>query len=144
MGRTPTRTILRGLEVTLFMGIVFVSTSCEPFGDAMCDLFSDDPECEVTWFWEHSPYGYDYDTGSDADVETQDCGAVSYEGCCDGDTLYYCDSGYLTSINCQSATEYHGTCGWYAEDGEAFYDCVDESVASAEPSGAHPMECPEG
>jgi len=42
------------------------------------------------------------------------CGAVTYEGECQGNTVVWCDGG-LHSIKC-------GTCGWDAKNG--FYNCL--------------------
>ena len=60
------------------------------------------------------------------------CGSVTYEGCCNGDELRYCENGTLTTMACSA-----GTCGWEASGG--FYDCG--TSGAADPSGAHPKNC---
>ncbi|MFT7624486.1 MAG: hypothetical protein ACI9WU_003674 [Myxococcota bacterium] len=60
-----------------------------------------------------------------------DCGAVSFEGCCEGDTLKYCDRG-LQQGDCAE-----GGCGW--EDTVGYYSCEGDG---ADPSGANPLACP--
>ena len=58
------------------------------------------------------------------------CGGISYEGCCDGTELNYCDNGELKTVDCQS-------CGWKQQ--AQYYDC---GASGADPSGTHPLECP--
>ena len=59
-------------------------------------------------------------------------GSVSYEGCCDGEVLKYCDGGYK-EIDCSE----NASCGW-DPDG-SYYNCGTDG--SADPSGAHPLSC---
>jgi MYXO-CTERM domain-containing protein len=60
------------------------------------------------------------------------CGDVTYEGCCEGDVLKYCEGGQLTEGACEA-----GTCGW---DGSgSFYNCG--TNGGADPSGAFPKAC---
>ena len=61
-----------------------------------------------------------------------DCGGISFEGCCDGTVVKYCDQGSLEAISCAEA------CGWDGE--EDYYDCASES--SEDPSGNNPIDCP--
>ena len=63
------------------------------------------------------------------------CGAVSYEGCCDGTTVKYCDtSKTVKTIDCSK----NPSCGWSSSGG--VYDCG--TYGSSEPSGKHPKNCP--
>ncbi len=64
------------------------------------------------------------------------CGAISTEGCCDGDVLKYCDSGQLTTLDCAGNPK----CGWDATN--AYYDCG--TAGAADPSGSNPIKCPTG
>jgi hypothetical protein len=64
------------------------------------------------------------------------CGSVTYEGCCDGVTLLYCDNDELQTIPCGDNEAPNNTCGWSADDG--FYDC---GQTGADPSGKNPLEC---
>jgi len=63
------------------------------------------------------------------------CGDVSYEGCCDGDLLQYCESGQLKQAQCDG-----GTCGW--DNGKGFYNCG--TSGGADPSGQYPKDCDGG
>ena len=70
-------------------------------------------------------------------VTKMDCGAVTYQGCCDGDSgLKYCDPNQgLTAGACPAATP---TCTWDGTNG--VYTCG--TVASSDPSGTYPRACP--
>jgi agmatine deiminase len=61
------------------------------------------------------------------------CGGIAYEGCCDGETLKYCDNGVLKTIDCSN----NPSCGWLT--GSNFYDCGTDG--SADPSGTFPKQC---
>jgi MYXO-CTERM domain-containing protein len=61
------------------------------------------------------------------------CGTVTYEGCCDGQNLYYCENNQLYFINCSQ----NPSCGWQASG--PYYDCG--TAGTADPSGTHPMAC---
>ncbi len=63
----------------------------------------------------------------------QGCGSITYEGCCTGDKLKYCETSELKSLDCPA-----GTCGW--SDAGGFYDCNTEG--KADPTGANPLSCP--
>ena len=60
------------------------------------------------------------------------CDGVSFEGCCDGQLLKFCDSGELVEVNCG----FQG-CGWDTVD--EWYAC---SADGEDPSGANPIQCP--
>ena len=60
------------------------------------------------------------------------CGSVSYQGCCDGQNIKYCENNVLTAGTCQSS------CGWDATNG--YYNC--DVPAGADPSGSFPEACP--
>ena len=61
------------------------------------------------------------------------CGSVTYQGCCDGQTLKYCDSGKLETLDCSKDLK----CGW--ESAGPYYDCG--TAGTSDPSGKYPMIC---
>ncbi len=61
------------------------------------------------------------------------CGNVTYEGCCEGELLKYCEGGQLKTIDCNQ----NPSCGWQAEGN--FYDCA--TSGGQDPSGASPKSC---
>ncbi len=61
---------------------------------------------------------------------TDPCQGISFEGCCDGNVLKWCQDTLQTQ-NCQ------GSCGWQA--GQAYYNC---GFSGSDPSGQHPKACP--
>jgi hypothetical protein len=61
------------------------------------------------------------------------CGSITYEGCCDGDLLKYCDDGQLQEMNCGG----NPSCGWNSQAG--FYDCG--TGGGGDPSGTFPKAC---
>jgi len=78
----------------------------------------------------------DCDSACKAPEETPDgCGDVTYEGCCDGDELSYCEGNKITKINCGA-----GTCGW--DTANAFYNCNTDGKASPYPE--FPLSCDGG
>jgi len=68
-----------------------------------------------------------------ADCAGGSCGSVTYEGCCEGELLKYCDQGSLKSINCSSKP----SCGWNGQ--ASYYDCG--TAGGADPSGQNPKSC---
>ena len=68
--------------------------------------------------------------GGQCAVPVDPCGGISFEGCCDGNELNYCDDGKIETLNCNS-------CGWNKQAN--FYDCGQQG---ADPSGTYPLECP--
>ncbi len=64
------------------------------------------------------------------------CDGISYEGCCDGSLLKYCDNNQLQTINCGSNPQ----CGWNAQG--KFYDC--NTNGGSDPSGTNPKSCDGG
>jgi hypothetical protein len=71
--------------------------------------------------------------GSGGTVTPGGCGSVSYEGCCSGQTLYYCESGSLETLDCGEAP----FCGWNADSN--YFGCG--TPGSGDPSGYHPLNC---
>lgn len=62
------------------------------------------------------------------------CGDITYEGCCMGTQLKFCDAnGQLKEVDCSDQPE----CGWNA--GGGFYGC--SSDGAADPSGQNPKSC---
>ena len=82
--------------------------------------------------------------GCDAGVDCIDgmcvdpCNGVTYEGCCDGDTVKWCEGGELSEVPC-AETELGPQCGWLADAG--YYWCGTDG--SADPTGANPLACPD-
>ncbi len=60
------------------------------------------------------------------------CGGVTFQGCCDGDSLRYCERNQVHRYACAP-----GSCGWNAL--ASFYDC--NTSGAADPSGAFPKAC---
>jgi hypothetical protein len=61
-------------------------------------------------------------------------------GCCEGNVLYYCDSGATTpTTQTCSGTK---LCGWNAN--ELYYGCitVDGGTAPSDPTDEYPLACP--
>ncbi|MBM4356309.1 MAG: trypsin-like serine protease, partial [Deltaproteobacteria bacterium] len=78
------------------------------------------------------------DAGENAQTCPKDCsggacGSISYQGCCDGETLKYCEGGELKQINCSNKP----LCGW--QTGASFYDCG--TNGTGDPSGDYPQDC---
>lgn len=64
------------------------------------------------------------------------CGSVTYEGCCQGEVIQFCDGGALQTIDCME----NPSCGWSSEGN--FYDCG--TPGGADPSGMNPKACTGG
>lgn len=60
------------------------------------------------------------------------CNGITYEGCCSGSELTYCENGELTTGDCGD-----GGCGW--DNSGGWYDC---QQTGEDPSGTYPLECP--
>jgi len=58
---------------------------------------------------------------------------IPIEGCCDGETLWWCQGGALKTLRCGSALR----CGW--STASAIYDC--NTAGAQDPAGLHPREC---
>ncbi len=56
------------------------------------------------------------------------CNGLTYEGCCDGSVLKYCEDNEIVEGNCPNG------CGWAGQ----FYDCGGNG---ADPSGNFPISC---
>jgi hypothetical protein len=65
-----------------------------------------------------------------------DCNGVTFEGCCQGNSLVWCEDGKLTGGSCDE----HPLCGWVGEYG--YYDCGTDGTA--DPAGTYPLSCPPG
>ena len=59
----------------------------------------------------------------------------TFEGCCEGETLYYCEDETFLFGTCPVGY----ACGW--DPANNYYSCVDEESAGAEPSGVYPWQC---
>jgi agmatine deiminase len=73
------------------------------------------------------------DMGVPTDAPPTGCGNITYEGCCDGETLKYCENNAIQTIDCTQ----NPSCGWQASAG--YYDCA--TSGGADPSGVHPKAC---
>jgi len=65
------------------------------------------------------------------------CGDVTFEGCCEGNVVLWCDSGVLWFMDCSALVnpeQQH--CGWNDELG--FYDCTSQAAEGPE---AFPYYC---
>lgn len=62
------------------------------------------------------------------------CGAITDDGCCDGNTLKYCQDGKLSAKDCAG----NPSCGWNAA--KAWYACG--TSGGADPSGKVKKACP--
>jgi len=63
-----------------------------------------------------------------------DCGTITYEGCCTGQTLKYCQNGKLLKQDCTQDPK----CGWDSKN--SYYNCG--TMGGADPSGQFPKKCP--
>jgi hypothetical protein len=61
------------------------------------------------------------------------CGNVTFEGCCDGETLKYCENNQLKTGSCSSNPE----CGWDSQN--QYYNC--QTDGGEDPSGNNPKNC---
>jgi len=69
-----------------------------------------------------------------AATKPRSCGGIPVEGCCDGDSLKYCDRGRVRVIDCSL----NRFCGWRGVG--QLYNCGTEG--KADPQGKHPRTCP--
>ena len=60
------------------------------------------------------------------------CGSITSTGCCDGETLWWCQEGRRLSMSCRARPR----CGW---SGAGKYDC--DTSGAADPSGKQPQQC---
>jgi len=63
------------------------------------------------------------------------CNGITWEGCCDGDVIRYCEDGEIKSADCAEDP----SCGWNAA--ESYYDCGTDGAA--DPEGVFPLDCAE-
>jgi len=80
--------------------------------------------------------GPQHDLHRDASGPPLACGALGFEGCCQGTMLHFCQSGQVFSLDCKSAP----LCGWSSKRG--VYDCA--TSGGGDPAGQHPRSCPAG
>jgi len=64
------------------------------------------------------------------------CGSIPVEGCCDGETLVFCEAGELCELSCGVMPH----CGW--SDDRLLYEC--ETDGMSDPTGKLGKECPKG
>jgi len=68
------------------------------------------------------------------------CQGVTYEGCCDGSTVTWCENGALQSLDCAAQSPSASKCGWSTTAG--YYWC--DAVGATDPSGTFPWACEGG
>jgi len=61
------------------------------------------------------------------------CNGITWQGCCDGKILKYCEQGQLKSEDCTEDPK----CGWSYQ--QQFYNCGTQG--GSDPSGKHPKAC---
>lgn len=66
----------------------------------------------------------------------QGCNGITYQGCCDGNTLKWCEDNQLQSMDCAGAP----ACGWEAQSN--FYNCGTDG--GEDPSGSYSKSCAAG
>lgn len=71
-----------------------------------------------------------------AKLEATECGAVRFEGCCDGERLLFCEGGMLCARDCAGLPH----CGW--EPTLGYYDCG--TPGQDDPAGLYDPDCPTG
>ena len=74
-------------------------------------------------------------SGQCQSVDPGPCQGVPFEGCCDSQTLTWCEDDELFAQDCGVDGLF---CGWSADDG--FYLCGTDG--EPDPSGAFPLSCP--
>jgi len=67
-------------------------------------------------------------------VDNGACGPILYEGCCDGQTLKYCNNGTVFTQSCTTQPK----CGWDAS--KNYYNCG--TSGGSDPSGIYVKKCP--
>lgn len=79
--------------------------------------------------------------GEDVVVEWPEaCEDVTWEGCCKGNTLFWCDGVGLQSLDCGNNPAPLDACGWTGGS-DGHYDCGGDG---ADPAGAWPLDCEPG
>lgn len=63
------------------------------------------------------------------------CGKITYEGCCEGNIVKWCENG-LQMIDCSKNSEPYNVCGWSQD-----YNIYDCGGKGSDPSGKHPISC---
>ena len=71
---------------------------------------------------------------SNGQCQQTGCGPIGKEGCCDGQTLKYCQNGSYYTLDCNK----NPSCGW--DYGGQIYDCG--TSGGSDSSGTHPKACP--
>lgn len=61
------------------------------------------------------------------------CDTISWEGCCDGESLYWCENGWVCVMDCSE----NPSCGWDSK--QSFYNCG--TGGDAAPGNDPPLDC---
>ncbi len=75
-----------------------------------------------------------FDGGGGGSVPATCAAADDKIGCCDGNTVYWCSSGSVSSKSCSSGE----VCGW--DTSKSYYGCV-AAPGGADPTGTYPLGC---
>lgn len=67
------------------------------------------------------------------DVCEGGCNGIGWEGCCDGETVKWCQNDELYEEDCSGKP----ACGWDQKEG--YYTC--ETTGGVDPAGEHPLSC---
>ena len=62
------------------------------------------------------------------------CNGITYEGCCDGSTVVWCENSTISTKDCADSP----ACGWSSGDG--YYWC--NTSGNSDPTGEFPKACP--
>ena len=141
---TPTEDLDIGDECTTVFGdegVVDCSGSCVyaewavPYADGgyIGDSYCDDVDEVYGAHFDCSEFSFD---DGDCDASIDECGDVSYEGCCSAGILNWCEDDALESSDCTAADL---ECGWVADS--EYFDCVPLGTGAEVPTGVE-MECP--
>jgi agmatine/peptidylarginine deiminase len=86
----------------------------------------------------HGPQWLCVQDGSCAESQVDPCDGITYEGCCTGDTVTWCESNGLKTIDCATDAQAPGPhCTWDASAG--YYWCG--TTVASDPTGNYPRAC---
>ena len=104
-------------------------------GQCVCQPACDGKECGADGCGgECGTCGWGYKCDSSVCV-VDPCKGISYEGCCDGQALYWCQNNQLYNQKCND----NPLCGWNVAN--QYYGCG--TAGLEDPGGEHPIVCPE-
>lgn len=71
--------------------------------------------------------------GANFKCDGKPCGKVPFQGCCDGNTVVWCEYNFLHFSKCDTKP-----CGWKGGPGDGIYEC---GYSGSDPSGMFPKSC---